>query len=46
MLDQYKAEYINGLNKYKNPIDKNYLIDTCLFFQDNYKHVVEQLSAS
>lgn len=42
VLDQYRAEYINGLNKYKNPQDKGYLIDTCLFFQDNYKHVCNQ----
>ena len=42
VLDQYRAEYINGLNKYKNPSDKGYLIDTCLFFQDNYKHVCSQ----
>ena len=42
VLDQYRAEYINGLNKYKNPADKNYLIETCLFFQDNYKKVCNQ----
>jgi len=42
VLDQYRAEYINGLNKYKKPSERNYLIDTCLLFQDNYKFVCDQ----
>ena len=42
VLDQYRAEYINGLNKYKKPSERNYLIDTCLLFQDNYKYVCDQ----
>ena len=42
VLDQYRAEYINGLNKYKNPDDKGFLTETCLFFQDNYKRICDQ----
>lgn len=42
VLDEYKAQYINGLNKYKRSMDKNYLIECCLFFQDNYKHICNQ----
>ena len=42
VLDQYKAEYINGLNRYKEPMNKTYLIETCLFFQDSYKHICDQ----
>lgn len=39
---QYKAQYLNGLAKYKT--EKGFLRETCLFGQDMYKNHIKNLS--
>lgn len=41
ILDEYKAFYYRGLNKYKT--EKGYLKDTCLTMQDKYKELINKL---
>ena len=37
--DRFKFEYYRGLREY--PVDKNFLIETCLFGQDLYKKLLD-----
>lgn len=41
ILDKDKAYYIKGLKEYDR--DSKYLIDTCLYAQDIYENICNQL---
>ncbi len=41
ILDKEKFFYYRGLNQYQTNKEKEYLIDTCLNAQDQYKNVIE-----
>ena len=42
--DKFKAEYYNGLQKYSE--EKGFLLETCLFSQDQYKMLLDYFRIS